>query len=346
MTNYAEIPLVAQIAPEATAGTAMTTGFKRLQSMKITLGDDWKINTFRPSGVYTPTQALVADTGTKGTYDGSPTFEEVAYPWASLAGVPTPMAAGTASIWDWVMKSGPLSAKSFTTEYGNPSNSTPAFQAAYTQFTSYKFALDRDGGNINQSGNIMARYMKDWTNDALVIQKMDSEGGSGGKVTALPATPVQPLYWSVYIDTTGAGLGTTKFSDTYTIDLDTGDTKETLSVIDAAFPSWKDLLDTERTMKVKLQLAADAVGVALRTIAKNGTKKFVRMEAVGPAISGGTGQGANYLYRIDFCGVVTSAEAWTPFKGALSIPWEFTVVYDSTWDAFMKVRVVNMQSAL
>lgn len=346
MANYAEIPLVVQVAPESTPGTPATTGFKRLQSMKINMGDAWKIQTFTPSGSYVPSQAIVSDTGTVGTYKGAPTFEEVAYPWASLGGVPTPTTAGTAYIWDWTFKLGALTSKAFTAEYGDPLTRVPGFQASFMQFIGWKFSLDRDGGTSEHSGNVLARYMTDWVTDGFLMKQMDSEGGAGGVVTALPATTIQPTYWSCYIDDASGSLGGTKFSDTYTIDFDTGDTKDTLTVIDAAYPSWKALLDTERAIKAKLQLSADAAGVGLRATAKNGAKKFIRMEAVGPTISGGTGQGTAYRYRIDFCGVITNADAWTPFKNALSIPWEFTAAYDATWDAFMRVRVVNKQATL
>src|SRR5207244_5167404 len=105
--------------------------------------------------------------------------------------------------------------------------------------------------------------------------------------TAIPLIPISPKEFTVYADTTSAGLGTTKLGRLLRGNFSFGASKYLpLWVVDAAQASFIDVVESTPTATFSALVEADATGVGFLANVRAGDTRFVRIQAVGPLIAG------------------------------------------------------------
>jgi hypothetical protein len=162
--------------------------------------------------------------------------------------------------------------------------------------------------------------------------------------TSLPQIPVKPADLSVYLDTTSAGLGTTKLLRALKGEFSISDRYNPLWVVDAAQPSFVATVEGEPTVEFKMTQMADAAGMASLLSMRGGTTAFLRLQAKGPKIYTGSATpiGDQYhMLTIDIAGQVSDVSSFDDEDGVYAIEWTFGAVHDSTWGKAFKVELIT-----
>lgn len=161
---------------------------------------------------------------------------------------------------------------------------------------------------------------------------------AGGPVE-IDVEPVLAGQVSVYLDDTAAGLGTTKLLGEYAIDFSLTGRFEPEWVLDAARPSWKQHVLAKPDHGVTLRLANDATSRAFMANVRNGSKKFLRVEANGPA--DGIESGQAHLFRLDACLNFNAVPSREAEGSASSLSYGARLAHDATWGKGLQVLVRN-----
>ena len=163
----------------------------------------------------------------------------------------------------------------------------------------------------------------------------------GAAPTEVELVPILGKQVSIYCDDTAANLGVTKLLRVLEAEFKLENRFGPLWVLDQANQSWVAHVEIEPTCTTRLFLEADAAGMALLAIMRAGTSRFIRIEGVGDAFSGGT-----YLIRVDVCGQVSEVGDYSDQDGVYAIEWTFTAIQDATWGKPYMIRVQNKQVTL
>lgn len=166
---------------------------------------------------------------------------------------------------------------------------------------------------------------------------------AGGPVE-IDVEPVLAGQVSVYLDATAGALGTTKLLGEYAIDSSLTGRYEPEWVLDAARPSWKQHVLAKPDHGITLRLANDATARAFMSAVRNGTKKFLRVEANGPA--DGIESGQAHLFRLDACLNFNAVPSREAEGSASSLSYGARLAHDSTWGKGLQVLVRNGLAAL
>jgi len=258
---------------------------------------------------------------------GPLTFTEIVYPLASVLNYAAPVQQGVTIAYLWTFtppQAGVSTNKTFTIEMGS---SVRAHSSAYNLVTGLGFNITRD--DVEVSGSILGHALAD--NITLTATP-----------TEIALVPVLPTQVSVYIDASGAALGTTKMLRVLRANLEFGDRFSPVWPIDAAQTDFPAHVEDLPTASLKLLMAADTQGMALLTTMRAGDKKFIRIKAEGALIV----TAHPYLFQADVCGVVESVSDFSDEDGIYAIEWTFSVAYDSTWAKALEVQVKNALTAL
>jgi hypothetical protein len=215
-------------------------------------------------------------------------------------------------------------AKTVTLEKGS---SVRAGKAAYVQAVDIGFGISRS----------------EFTIDGAVMGQLYTDGIT---LTASPTTfaqvPILPKDFSVYLDSTWAGLGTTKLLRVFGNALNLAGLVGGVWPINQANTSFAVTVDqSELDATMELRMEADATGMANLTALRAGTTRYLRIEAVGPAIAGGS---AFNTFRIDAAVKVAEYADFDDEDGIVVTPWPLQVVDDT--DGPLVVTVINTVAAL
>lgn len=168
-----------------------------------------------------------------------------------------------------------------------------------------------------------------------------STSQAGGPVE-IDVEPVLAGQVSVYLDDTAAGLGTTKLLGEYGVDFSLSGRFEPEWVLNAALASWKQHVLARPDHSASMRLANDATSRAFMTAVRNGTRKFLRVEAVGPEIE----SGQNYLFRLDAALDFNAVPSREAEGSASALSYGARLAHDSTWGKGLQVLVRNGLTAL
>ena len=150
---------------------------------------------------------------------------------------------------------------------------------------------------------------------------------AGAAPTQLENVPILAGQGDVYLDTTGAAIGTTKLTRDFTVSIDFGEGFEPFWPINSALTSFGGLAPTVPEPTITLQLGNDATARALYASIRAATKQFIRYRAVGATISGANA----YRFTADVCGSFNGPPARGE-AGALSVlDIPFLMTMDGTW---------------
>jgi hypothetical protein len=315
-----------QIGVEVTSGTAVAAN-KQLLGTSIQPSIKVTTNTFRPYGQKFVTINPLGKEWTEGSIEGPLCYSDWSYLAASGIAYAAPVQIAATAAYTHThtpSQTAVDTVKTYTVEVGG---TVRAHKMAYGLVTSLGYTINREECNVK--GTIMGQRLT----DAITLTATP---------TAIALQPVLPTEVSVYMDTTAAGIGTTKLLRVTNIDFDFSDRFGPVWPVDAAQTSFAAHVDTESSAQLKLTLVADAVGMGLLTTLRAGSKVFLEVEAIGPVIE----STETYTWRHQMCGTVSDVSEFKDEDGVYAIEWTFDATYDSTLTYAFKFTEVNTLTAL
>jgi hypothetical protein len=315
-----------QVGKETTEGTAVAAG-KQLQSIGIALTPQLEQQRFRPTGTKVDTLDVPGKDWTKGDIAGLATYDELAYLFSSILQDVTPSTSGTTGkLWAYAPSAVTEdTVASYTVEQGSAAR---AQKAAGMIVTDLGLKWGRD--QVEVSGSAMGQLFT----DGITLTATP---------TSIPLVPVLGSQISVYADTTGAGLGTTKLLRVLSGELSIGGRFGPLWVLNSANASYAAHVELAPDITFKMLLEADAAGMGYLVNARAGSSTFIRVEAVGPVIGAGP---ATDKLTVDMACKVDSVDSLGDSDGVYAVAYTFRLVYDATWAAFLKVNLINSLASL
>lgn len=333
MSERDTISQVNQIGVETTPGTAVAAN-KRLTALSVGPAIQTDISKFRPAGYKFSTLAVPNKEWVEASLEGAPTYTEMIYPLASVLTNPT-----VAEILDGATPTGayrwqfspsstsPDSPKTFTVEQGS---SVRAQRFAYGLIPELTIGIGRD--ELSLGGSMLGTRVED-----------------GITLTAAPTEvaliPILPTEIDIYVDTTSAGLGTTKLTRALSAELSLSNRYGPLWVLDSTKDSWVAHVELEPTAQLTLMLEADAQGMGLLTAMRAGATRFVRILATGDNIYDGVID-VDYKFQADLAVKVEDVGDYSDQDGVYAIEWTFSLNHDSGWGKALFIELINEIAAL
>lgn len=319
---------------EVTPGTAVTAT-RRLGSIGFAPAVKVETSEQTPIGAKFANAQILGKEWSESAIEGAPCYTELPYVFSSLFST----ASSTTQILDGATPTGgytwtfPIATnaadnpKTFTIEQGS---SVRAHRVANAIISELEMEFSREA--ITFSGAAIGKAIE----DGITLS---------GSPTMLPQVMVRPTDLSVYIDSTAAGLGTTKMLRALSGSVKVSDRFGPLFVVDSAQPSFVATMETKPKAELSLMMEADAQGMAPLVSLRAGDTKFIRLEATGATIYTG-GVTVKHRFRWDFAGQVSDVDEFSDEDGVYAIGWTFGAVHDATWAKAMAVEVITTTSTL
>jgi hypothetical protein len=319
-----------QVGLETTSGTSVAAD-KLLRYLAYAPSIDLSFNRFRPQGQLVASAITPGMDFTGWALDGQGSYSELIYPFSGLLGTATiTTVETTARRWVWTPAARTeITPKTFTVETGS---AIRAQKATYVTQSGIELTWNRSDG-IAVSGDAFGQQIQD--NITLTASP-----------TALQDKPILPTHLDVFIDTTSAGLGTTKLLRDFNAVFRYNDARAAVWPINSANASYASDVQTEPTVQMELTVAADSAGMAYLTNARAGDTRYIRMSAVSTENAGATA--AKYDLKIDMAGKISNIAAFDDNEGVKVLSYTFDAIYDSAWGTgtFLIVTNTNQVSAL
>lgn len=331
MVVRATVQEVSQIGLETTEGTAPGTGAnKRLLGLGFDIAEAAEFDEIRPMGFLPATSAPIRQNwSTISVSDGSyPCYNALAYLFTLLFGAPTtttPSGATDARQHVWTPGTSSLNRKTATLQKGTSGSAEQVLGASLTDLS---LSFSRTAAqSVDGSG---------------FAQQIDYAATLTASPTDVPVVPILAGEVDVFLDDTGAALGTTKLTADFSADWSVGGLYSPAWVLNSALASYKEAVLQAPDMGVSLELGNDAVSRALVTDMRDGTSKFLRIQATGPEIE----SGQNYSLILDSAFQVNDAPSGGDVDGASTLTFGGRIVYDATWAKYTTITLVNSLATL
>lgn len=315
-----------QIGPETTPGTSVAAN-KLLGSISIEPSPNPEFSTFRPMGTKFPTLNVLNREWSTARLGGMADYNELPYLLASNLVNVSPTTVGTTGR-SWVFEPAARAAdtvKTYTVEQGDP---TRAHKMTYATVAGLELEFSRTGDGIAISGDVIGKALTDG------ITMTSSP-------TATPLKPVLPKDVNVYMDSTSAGLGTTKLTRALRATWRCSGRFNPLWVLDKSQTSFVALVEAPPTAEVELLVEADASGMGL--FFKDGSTHWLRIEALDDA---NAGTAIPYKLWLDQAVQLASVSDFSDEDGVFAISYTFRTVFDATWNKAISATVVDTLTAL
>jgi len=323
-----------QLGLETAYGTAVAAT-KRLPSLEFSIGTNLETQKYRGSGYKVPTIVAPSREWAQGDAKGPITYTEIVYLLASAlrtAPAPTQITppSGTAYRWTFTPTSNvPDPYSSFTLEYGD---NAIGHRVAGLVFTSLRLDIARDRAEVSAN----------WIGKALEHPFTLTTTG----LTDLNNVPALGTQWAFFLADTPANLGNQAFKLTrgFSASFTYPERYSPVWVVDRAQTSYVAIGEKPTEPTVELTLEADSAGMAYLANARQGDRRYIRLQALGPTIEGSTA----YELTIDVAGQITSVSPLKAEDTIVAVTYTFTVVHAPSWGGgqYLQVQVVNTQSAL
>lgn len=317
-----------QIGVEATPGTNVAAN-KKFNSIGIDASMTAEMQEFRAMGNKYKTVIVEGKEWVEADLSGAGNYEELTYMFASCLvapGAPT-TSDTTAKTWTFgPATSGEDTVKTMTVEVGGP---VRAHKFNYGLVTEIEIDMSRDGVEI--SGAMIGQRISD--NITMTVGP-----------TTLPEVPILPTDIDVFLDTTSAGLGTTKLTRVVNATIHLGDRFNPVWVLNTANNSFVAHVESEPSATITLLMEADAEGMAALTQMRAGSTKFIRIKATSPTLAGAV----TVFYSLTWDAAIKVSEPgdFDETDGLFTIEWTFEMVHDGTWGKAFTVSLVNKLGAL
>lgn len=328
MAERTTVTQVVQIGLETTEGTAVAAG-KTLPSINILPAIAGNVDAFTSIGNKWPTIHVLGEEWSASAISGKPTYDEVVYLLSSLLSKVTPaQQSGTTAYKSTASPSStaPDTIDTFTIENGS---SVRAHKSAGNFVSDLTLTFSRSA--IDLSGTMMGKAIT----DGITLT---------ASPTAVPQIPLLPAEIEVWLDTTAAGLGTTKLLRVLSGSIQVNNRFGPLWVADRSQASYVAHVELPIAGQVKLMLEADAAGMALLTNMRAGSSMFMRFKTTSSQLAG---TAIPYSFQWDNALQVASPpSSFQDQSGVYAIEWTFDIVHDPTWGKATTVDIVNTRTAL
>lgn len=316
-----------QIGAETTEGTPVAAS-KKLQSIGMMVSPKAEIADFRPSGSKYRTVHALGKEWSEVSISGQPTYDELQYIFCSCLKNVTPTTSDTsARTWTFEPAASTEDAiKTYTIEQGG---SVRAHKATGLRINGFTMTFDRNGVELSGDGFAQA------ITDGITMT---------GSPTTLPLVPILPSKTGVFLDTTGAGLGTTRLTGVLKAEFAVTDRFTQLWTVNDTLSSYAAGIEKEPAATLKLTMNADADGMALLSAMRDGTTRFVRIRNTSATLAGATT--VYYSLTIDTAVQIAEEPPFAESDDVFTVEWGFNLVTDPTWAKTMSIVLVNKQSAL
>ena len=338
MAERAAVNELIQMGLEATVGTAVAAS-KQMAMLEITLTGEYDPKAHAGEGRKNSIAVLPnkdwasGKWSSKGNTGDAVSYTEMIYMLSSLFGRPTPSAVGTngkAWLFDAPLQGSPANPIStYTLQQGSAFR---AHQVAGFFFTSVTLKGTRDG--VSATGDCIAQTIT--LNNTLTAAP-----------TKLLLDPVIGADWTVYRDTTSAGLGTTQLLRVFEWEY------AYTNVFGVLWPgnkvasanTWAAIVELMPKHTARFKVEADAQGDTGFTDVRAGGTEFYRIDMKGQALPAPDGA-FNREYKIDLAGKVNAAIPFTDGNDLLEEDILLEVVEDTTWGHAAQHTVTNLIAAL
>lgn len=325
-TNSSVSQLV-QIGYEgATPGVAVPAD-KLLQAMSIAPRMQGESNEFTPQGQKYATLVVPNKLWTTAPITGQPTYTELQYPLAGiLAWAVAP--SGSGSEWTFTTATGgPDDVATYTVEYGSDLIAR-RFTNGLVRTLGLNWARNQ---GISMSGEFFGRAME----SGITLTATP---------TALPLIPIVAKDVNVYLDDTAAGIGTTQLLNPFMFSFEIGTKFNPKYVLDRAQGlTFQTHVEVRPTITAKLRHEADAQGMALLDNFNEGSKFYIRVEAISDLE---VAPGEPYSLILDGAFAVRSPEPFADEDGTYAVEWTLTALNDDDLGGPFSLTLFNDQAAL
>ena len=258
---------------------------------------------------------------------------------------------------------GTVSGGTFTVTKDAVTSSAIPYNASSDTVQAALWAMSSIGpGNVFVSGGPgPAAYVLQWAGSlagAAVTATVSGTGLTGSTptitktstqafsaVTDVQAQPINPGSVNVYVDSTFAGIGTTKLTRVLEATISISDRVSQLWVLNSSNASYAAFLEGPPNITLKLKMEANAAGMAFLSNIRAGTTVYVRIASTGPALPA-PDAGQNYLLQWDMAAKVESPDSLDDTDGAYTIDWTFRGVHDATMGRMLTVKLQNLATSL
>lgn len=313
-----------QIGVETTPGTAVPAN-KSLPSLSLTLTRALETKEFRSQG-YKPATAsqIVKDFGT-GSVSGPLNYTEIIYVLNSMVtGVITTPGGGTLSR-DHTFTPAAIGADAFKTFTVQEGDTTAATQMANSIFAEFGVTTNLSTAEI--SGTMFGTSP---TTSTLT-----------GSPTSIALLPVNVREIDLYMDTTFAGIGTTKVTDTISATFNITNKYAMRWVLNTTNTSFKDVIETPPTLSFTFATEHNAQSRTLYDSLSTNPVKYMRLKATGPIIEAAI----TYKFQLDVGCRITATEQIDD-DGVWGYRYDCTPQYTTTFPGAWAVVVTNTLTAL
>jgi hypothetical protein len=313
-----------QIGVESTPGTPVAAS-KTLPTLSLNLTRVIEKKEYRSQG-FKPVTAdqIIKDYGT-GSMSGPLDYFQVIYPLNSLVtGVITTPGGGTTSR-DHTFTPAATGADAFKTFTIQEGDSTAARQMAYSIFSEFSVTTDLTTAEV--AGSIVGRTP---TTATLT-----------GSPTAVSLLPANIREIDLFMDTTFAGIGTTKVTDATRAFFSITSKYALKWVLNTSETSFKDIVETAPTLAFSFTTEDNAQSRALYDAVSTNPVRYMRLKATGAIIEGAI----PYKFQLD-AGVHISATAQEDVEGVWSYRYDCLPIYTTTFPGAWAVVVTNTLTAL
>jgi hypothetical protein len=281
MASPAAVNYGAQYGVETVPGVEATASTD-FRALTVTISPVVETGKHRSSGSRFVNTVYTMKEHSEGNAEGIPCWNDMAPLMTWVAGQPTVVSLDDETVKrEWILGNG----LTRTIEYGDRSTGYGArISGAFVQ------SLNLEFGRVSGDSTISAELMGGVFQDDIALTTITSTP----EVSPITANDV-----SVYVDSTLASIGTSKLVDTLSVSFETGDIRTASWTLDSAKDSFSDVVESPmEDAKVSLKVKATAAGRGFLEDLRSGTKKYLRIEALGTAIGDANGQ---QKFIIDLC---------------------------------------------
>jgi hypothetical protein len=334
MAVRASVNQTIQLGAESVAGTPVPAN-RLISAFTWSLGEKAATKQYTATGRKYPSASELLTEYATGKISGEGDFAALVYPLSSVFGKVTPVAhSPSLTAYDWVFQppiSGAASPQTYTLQNGD---SVDAEQYAYLIFSGWGYSFTRKQ-EVQITGDWFAQTFTDGA----------SLTASPTNIALLPMTGAQ---FSVYLDTTSAGIGTTQLTNPLKVDFKASNYYGQYWPINRTNASYTSHLDLLPKNELKLTLEADSTGIAVRSnYLQTGARAYVRVIGTGPVIDAGHSVNAGMTH--DMACFVSDMAEFSDSDGVYAVEYTLQVAEDTAWGTggtAQKLTLTNLLSTL
>lgn len=322
MVDRAKITENVQFGDETTEGTAVAAD-KNIRSFSVETKIGGAAEFFRPEGRRFNTLSVLNQEWATLALTGKITYTEFIYAIEMMMGHPTASTTGTAvKTRVWTMDdTTALAPRAMTIEKGS---AVRAQRIAGAILTDLSQSFSRKGG-ATFTGSGMGRLFTD------AITRTASPAN-------LSLVPVVGKELDLYIDSTAAGLGTTKLLRAFGLDIGMTGVMGPVWPIDSAQTSYDGHVDLPPTTTAKIVVEADATGMSYLSQYRADDLLFVRIKGTSSKFVEPT---FPYLFTEDICVGIKSVTPDTDDDGITTVEYDCELVSDATWAKSLSLSITD-----